>query len=109
MRVTQPLPYFSVKQDMGKAMSLEMSELKGKAEAGLISNVVKAFLQYKEFQVPHYVKLFGKYSGNQIYGPHPNSLVLLWNRMIYFTLFLTPTTAQIVLSKDPPEQVHYNP
>lgn len=44
MRVTQPLPYFSVKQDMGKAMSLEMSELKGKAEAGLISNVVKEFL-----------------------------------------------------------------
>ena len=44
MRVTRRLPYFSVKQDMGKLMSLEMSELKGKAEAGLISNVVKEFL-----------------------------------------------------------------
>lgn len=35
---------FSVKQDMGKLMSLEMSELTGKAEGGLISNVVKTFL-----------------------------------------------------------------
>jgi len=76
MWVTRRLPYFSVKQDMGKAMSLEMSELTGKAEVGLISNVVKAFLEYKEFQVPHYVKLFGKFSGNQIYRPLPDSLVL---------------------------------
>ncbi|MEK4406323.1 hypothetical protein MKZ26_18355 [Sporosarcina sp. FSL K6-6792] len=44
MWVTRRFPYFSVKQDMGKAMSLEMSELTGKAEVGLISNVVKAFL-----------------------------------------------------------------
>lgn len=44
MWVTRPLPYFSVKQDMGKVMSLEMSELKGKAEGGLISNVIKEFL-----------------------------------------------------------------
>ena len=35
---------FLVKQDMGKVMSLEMSELKGKAEGGLISNVVKELL-----------------------------------------------------------------
>ncbi|KAA0965984.1 GatB/YqeY domain-containing protein [Sporosarcina sp. ANT_H38] len=35
---------FSGKQDMGKVMSLAMSELKGKTEGGLISKVVKALL-----------------------------------------------------------------
>ncbi|WP_186670684.1 GatB/YqeY domain-containing protein [Sporosarcina sp. BP05] len=35
---------FSGKQDMGKVMGLAMSELKGKAEGGLISKVVKMLL-----------------------------------------------------------------
>jgi uncharacterized protein YqeY len=35
---------FSGKQDMGKVMGLALAELKGKAEGGLISNVVKELL-----------------------------------------------------------------
>jgi uncharacterized protein YqeY len=35
---------FSGKQDMGKVMGLAMSELKGKADGGLISKVVKVLL-----------------------------------------------------------------